>query len=88
MVAKGTGTMASEREVLGWLQEWLPENYGISPEEIVPSASFHDKLNLDEKARLELANAANVRFASWLDTERAFKWKTIEDFVQDVKKDA
>jgi acyl carrier protein len=80
--------MASEREVLGWLQEWLPENYGIPVEKIEPSASFHEKLNLDEKGRLELSNAANLRFGSWLDSARAFKWQTIEDFVQDVKRDA
>jgi acyl carrier protein len=80
--------MASEREVLDWLQEWLPEHYGIPAKEIETSASFHDQLKLDDKGRLELSNAANLRFGSWLDSERAFKWQTIEDFVQDIKKDA
>jgi hypothetical protein len=80
--------MASEREVLGWLHEWLPEHYGIPTEVIVPSASFDEKLKLDEKGRLELSNAANLRFGSWLDSPRACKWQTIEDFIEDVKRDA
>ena len=70
-----------ENEILAGLAEIVNDITGIKTEQIVPTASFVDDLDVDSLSMVEVAVAAEERFGVRIPDEALGKLKTVGDAV-------
>ena len=70
-----------ENEILPALAEIVNEITGIKTDQIVPTASFVDDLDVDSLSMVEVAVAAEERFGVRIPDEALAKLKTVGDAV-------
>jgi acyl carrier protein len=70
-----------ENEILAGLAEIVNEITGIKTEQIVPTASFVDDLDVDSLSMVEVAVAAEEKFGVRIPDEALAKLKTVGDAV-------
>jgi acyl carrier protein len=75
----------SEQDVLAGLAEIVNEITGLKVEQIVPSASFVDDLDVDSLSMVEVAVAAEERFGVRIPDADLAKLKTVGDAVEYVQ---
>ena len=68
-------------DVLTGLAEIVREITGIKPEQVVPSASFIDDLDIDSLSMVEVAVAAEEKFGVRIPDEALAKLKTVGDAI-------
>jgi len=73
--------MAVEEKV----REIIVEQLGVSPEEVVPEASFIDDLGADSLDIVELVMAIEEEFALEIPDDDAEKIQTIQDAISYVE---
>ena len=73
--------MANKEEIVGKVQDLISQSLGVSPDEIVPSASFIDDLGADSLDIVELVMLIEKEFDIEIPDEDAEKIQTIGDVV-------
>lgn len=72
----------SEEEILGFLQEQLEREKGISPSQVVLTARLEEDLLLDSLDLVEMVMKLEDRFSISIPDEAAGALKTVGDVVQ------
>ena len=67
------------------VREIIVEQLGVSPEEVVPEASFIDDLGADSLDIVELVMAIEEEFALEIPDDDAEKIQTIQDAISYVE---
>jgi acyl carrier protein len=75
-----------ENEILTGLAEIVNDITGIKADQIVPTASFIDDLDVDSLSMVEVAVAAEERFGVRIPDEALAKLKTVGDAVAFIAK--
>ncbi len=78
--------MASKEEIVGKVQDLISQSLGVSPDEIVPSASFIDDLGADSLDIVELVMLIEKEFDIEIPDEDAEKISTVQhaiDYIND-----
>ena len=70
-----------ENEILTGLAEIVNDITGIKTDQIVPTASFIDDLDVDSLSMVEVAVAAEEKFGVRIPDEALAKLKTVGDAV-------
>ncbi len=73
-------------DTLTGLAEIVREITGIKPEQVVPTASFVDDLDIDSLSMVEVAVAAEEKFGIRIPDEALAKLKTVGDAVEFIEK--
>ena len=73
--------MANKEEIVGKVQDLISQSLGVSPDEIVPSASFIDDLGADSLDIVELVMAFEEEFGVEIPDDAAEKIATVKDAI-------
>ena len=76
----------SENDILTGLAEIVNEITGIKRDQVVPTATFVDDLDIDSLSMVEVAVAAEERFGVRIPDEDLAKLKTVGDAVAFIQK--
>jgi len=78
--------MASKEEIVGKVKELISQSLGVSPDEIVPDASFIDDLGADSLDIVEMVMLIEKEFDIEIPDEDAEKISTVQhaiDYIND-----
>ena len=78
----------TEQEILAGLGEIVEEIAGVPADEVTPSKSFVDDLDIDSLSMVEIAVAAQDRFGVEIPDEQLKDLTTVQDVVNFVTKNA
>ena len=78
----------NEQEILAGLGEIVEEIAGVPAEEVTPSKSFVDDLDIDSLSMVEIAVAAQDKFGVEIPDEQLKDLTTVQDVVNYVSKNA
>ena len=73
--------MANKEEIVGKVKDLISQSLGVSPDEIVPSASFIDDLGADSLDIVELVMSMEDEFGFEIPDSDAEKLRTVGDAV-------
>ena len=76
----------SEQEILAGLGEIVDEIAGVPADEVTPSKSFVDDLDIDSLSMVEIAVAAQDKFGVEIPDEELKNLKTVQDVIVFVQK--
>ena len=78
----------NEQEILAGLGEIVEEIAGVSANEVTPSKSFVDDLDIDSLSMVEIAVAAQDKFGVEIPDDQLKDLTTVQDVVNYVSKNA
>ena len=78
----------NEQEILAGLGEIVEEIAGVPANEVTPSKSFVDDLDIDSLSMVEIAVAAQDKFGVEIPDEQLKDLATVQDVVNFVTKNA
>ena len=78
----------TEQEILAGLGEIIEEIAGVPADEVTPSKSFVDDLDIDSLSMVEIAVAAQDKFGVEIPDEQLKDLTTVQDVVNFVAKNA
>ena len=78
----------TDQEILAGLGEIIEEIAGVPADEVTPSKSFVDDLDIDSLSMVEIAVAAQDRFGVEIPDDQLKDLTTVQDVVNFVAKDA
>ena len=78
----------NEQEILAGLGEIVEEIAGVPADEVTPSKSFVDDLDIDSLSMVEIAVAAQDRFGVEIPDDQLKDLTTVQDVVNYVSKNA
>jgi acyl carrier protein len=78
----------TEREILAGLGEIIEEIAGVPADEVTPSKSFVDDLDIDSLSMVEIAVAAQDKFGVEIPDDQLKDLTTVQDVVNFVSKNA
>jgi acyl carrier protein len=78
----------NEQEILTGLGEIVEEIAGVPADEVTPSKSFVDDLDIDSLSMVEIAVAAQDKFGVEIPDEQLKDLTTVQDVVNFVTKNA
>ncbi|HSR25257.1 MAG TPA: acyl carrier protein [Candidatus Eisenbacteria bacterium] len=78
----------NEQEILAGLGEIVEEIAGVPADEVTPSKSFVDDLDIDSLSLVEIAVAAQDKFGVEIPDEQLKDLTTVQDVVNYVTKNA
>ena len=78
----------NEQEILAGLGEIVEEIAGVPADEVTPSKSFVDDLDIDSLSMVEIAVAAQDKFGVEIPDDRLKDLTTVQDVVNYVAKNA
>ena len=78
----------NEQEILAGLGEIVEEIAGVPANEVTPSKSFVDDLDIDSLSMVEIAVAAQDKFGVEIPDEQLKDLTTVQDVVNFVTKNA
>ena len=78
----------NEQEILAGLGEIIEEIAGVPADEVTPSKSFVDDLDIDSLSMVEIAVAAQDKFGVEIPDEQLKDLTTVQDVVNFVTKNA
>ena len=78
----------NEQEILAGLGEIVEEIAGVPADEVTPSKSFVDDLDIDSLSMVEIAVAAQDKFGVELPDDQLKDLTTVQDVVNYVSKNA
>jgi len=78
----------NEQEILAGLGEIVEEIAGVPADEVTPSKSFVDDLDIDSLSMVEIAVAAQDKFGVEIPDDRLKDLTTVQDVVNYVSKNA
>ena len=78
----------TEQEILAGLGEIVEEIAGVPADEVTPSKSFVDDLDIDSLSMVEIAVAAQDKFGVEIPDEQLKDLTTVQDVVNFVSKQA
>ena len=76
----------NEQQILAGLGEIVEEIAGVPADEVTPSKSFVDDLDIDSLSMVEIAVAAQDRFGVEIPDEQLKDLSTVQDVVNYVSK--
>ena len=78
----------NEQEILAGLGEIVEEIAGVPANEVTPSKSFVDDLDIDSLSMVEIAVAAQDKFCVEIPDDQLKDLTTVQDVVNYVSKNA
>src|SRR6201989_3724343 len=78
----------NEQEILAGIGEIVEEIAGVPADEVTPSKSFVDDLDIDSLSMVEIAVAAQDKFGVEIPAEQLKDLKIVKDVVNFVSKDS
>ena len=78
----------NEQEILAGLGEIVEEIAGVPADEVTPSKSFVDDLDIDSLSMVEIAVAAQDKFGVEIPDDQLKDLTTVQDVVNFVAKNA
>jgi acyl carrier protein len=78
----------NEQEILAGLGEIVEEIAGVPANEVTPSKSFVDDLDIDSLSMVEIAVAAQDKFGVEIPDDQLKDLATVQDVVNYVSKNA
>ena len=78
----------TEQEILAGLGEIVEEIAGVPADEVTPSKSFVDDLDIDSLSMVEIAVAAQDKFGVEIPDDQLKDLTTVQDVVNFVRKNA
>jgi acyl carrier protein len=78
----------TDQEILAGLGEIIEEIAGVPADEVTPSKSFVDDLDIDSLSMVEIAVAAQDRFGVEIPDDQLKDLTTVQDVVNFVSKNA
>jgi acyl carrier protein len=78
----------TDQEILAGLGEIVEEIAGVPADEVTPSKSFVDDLDIDSLSMVEIAVAAQDKFGVEIPDEQLKDLTTVQDVVNFVSKQA
>jgi acyl carrier protein len=78
----------TEQEILAGLAEIIEEIAGVPADEVTPSKSFVDDLEIDSLAMVDMATAAEDKFCVEIPDDQLKDLTTVQDVVTYVAKHA
>jgi len=78
----------TEQEILAGLGEIVEEIAGVPADEVTPSKSFVDDLDIDSLSMVEIAVAAQDKFGVEIPDEQLKNLTTVQDVVNFVSKNS
>ena len=78
----------NEQEILAGLGEIVEEIAGVPEDEVTPSKSFVDDLDIDSLSMVEIAVAAQDKFGVEIPDDQLKDLTTVQDVVNYVSKNA
>jgi acyl carrier protein len=78
----------NEQEILAGLGEIVEEIAGVPADEVTPSKSFVDDLDIDSLSMVEIAVAAQDKFGVEIPDEQLKDLTTVQDVVNFVTKNS
>jgi acyl carrier protein len=78
----------NEQEILAGLGEIVEEIAGVPADEVTPSKSFVDDLDIDSLSMVEIAVAAQDKFGVEIPDDQLKDLTTVQDVVNFVGKNA
>ena len=78
----------TEQEILQGLGEIIEEIAGVPADEVTPSKSFVDDLDIDSLSMVEIAVAAQDKFGVEIPDDQLKDLTTVQDVVNFVSKNA
>jgi len=78
----------TEQEILAGLGEIIEEIAGVPADEVTPSKSFVDDLDIDSLSMVEIAVAAQDKFGVEIPDDQLKDLTTVQDVVNFVAKNA
>ena len=78
----------NEQEILAGLGEIVEEIAGVPADEVTPSKSFVDDLDIDSLSMVEIAVAAQDKFGVEIPDDQLKDLTTVQDVVNFVSKNA
>jgi acyl carrier protein len=78
----------NEQEILAGLGEIVEEIAGVPADEVTPSRSFVDDLDIDSLSMVEIAVAAQDKFGVEIPDDQLKDLTTVQDVVNYVSKNA
>ena len=78
----------NDQEILAGLGEIVEEIAGVPADEVTPSKSFVDDLDIDSLSMVEIAVAAQDKFGVEIPDEQLKDLKTVQDVVNFVSKNS
>ena len=75
----------NDQEILAGLGEIVEEIAGVPADEVTPSKSFVDDLDIDSLSMVEIAVAAQDKFGVEIPDEQLKNLKTVQDVVDYVR---
>jgi acyl carrier protein len=78
----------NDQEILAGLGEIVEEIAGVPADEVTPSKSFVDDLDIDSLSMVEIAVAAQDKFGVEIPDEQLKDLTTVQDVVNFVTKNA
>ena len=78
----------TEQEILAGLGEIVEEIAGVPADEVTPSKSFVDDLDIDSLSMVEIAVAAQDKFGVEIPDDQLKDLTTVQDVVNFVAKNA
>ena len=78
----------TDQEILAGLAEIIDEIAGVPADEVTPSKSFVDDLDIDSLSMVEIAVAAQDKFGVEIPDEQLKDLKTVQDVVNFVSKNS
>ena len=78
----------NDQEILAGLGEIIEEIAGVPADEVTPSKSFVDDLDIDSLSMVEIAVAAQDKFGVEIPDDQLKDLTTVQDVVNYVSKNA
>ncbi len=78
----------NDQEILAGLGEIVEEIAGVPADEVTPSKSFADDLDIDSLSMVEIAVAAQDKFGIEIPDDQLKDLTTVQDVVNYVSKNA
>ena len=78
----------TEQEILAGLGEIIEEIAGVPADEVTPSKSFVDDLDIDSLSMVEIAVAAQDKFGVEIPDDQLKDLTTVQDVVNYVSKNS
>ena len=78
----------TDQEILAGLGEIIEEIAGVPADEVTPSKSFADDLDIDSLSMVEIAVAAQDRFGVEIPDDQLKDLVTVQDVINFVAKNA
>ena len=78
----------TDQEILAGLAEIIEEIAGVPADEVTPDKTFVDDLDIDSLSMVEIAVAAQDKFAVEIPDDQLKDLKTVQDVVSYVSKNA